>query len=37
MLQDLTGGNPAIVIAIFVGVVWLLIRYSGDHGKNGEE
>lgn len=37
MLQDLTGGNPAIVLAIFVGVVWLLIRYSNGRGKNGEE
>ena len=28
MLQDLSGGNPIVVIAVFVAVVWLLVRYG---------
>ena len=26
MFQDLTGGNPIVVIAVFVAVVWILLR-----------
>ena len=37
MLQDLTGGSPAVVLVVFIAVVWLLIRYGGGHSKNGKE
>jgi hypothetical protein len=32
MLQDLVGGNPIVVIIVFVVVVWVLARYGG--GRN---
>jgi hypothetical protein len=28
MFQDLTGGNPIVVIAVFVAVVWILLQAS---------
>jgi hypothetical protein len=37
MLQDLTGGNPYIVVAVFVAVVWVLVRYSNGTKGNGED
>ena len=32
MLQDLTGGNPVVVVIVFIAVVWVLISY--DNGSN---
>ena len=37
MLLDLTGGNPMVVVAVFVAVVWVLVRYGGGQGKNGKD
>lgn len=37
MLLDLTGGNPTVVVAVFIAVVWLLVRYSGGQNKNGND
>lgn len=37
MLQDLTGGNPLVIVVIFIAVVWLLTRYSSGRGKNGKD
>ncbi|PJI93116.1 hypothetical protein BC777_1985 [Yoonia maricola] len=37
MLLDLAGGNPMVVVAVFIAVVWLLVRYSGGTGKNGND
>ena len=37
MLLDLTGGNPLVVVAVFIAVVWLLVRYSGGQNKNGKD
>lgn len=37
MLQDLTGGNPWVVLAVFVAVVWVLARYGGGPGRNGRD
>ncbi len=37
MLQDLTGGNPVVVIVIFIAVVWLLSRYSNGRNNSGED
>ncbi|MEO1638732.1 MAG: hypothetical protein AAFU41_05735 [Pseudomonadota bacterium] len=36
MLLDLTGGSPFVVLAVFVAVVWALIRY-GNAGSKGEK
>ena len=35
MLLDLTGGNPIVGVAVFIAVVWVLVRYSGGRDKNG--
>ncbi|EBA13624.1 hypothetical protein RCCS2_07044 [Roseobacter sp. CCS2] len=37
MLLDLTGGNPMVVVAVFIAVVWLLVRYSGGQRKNRKD
>ncbi len=37
MLSDLTGGNPMVVVAVFIAVVWLLVRYSNGQNKNGND
>ena len=37
MLQDLTGGNPYVVVAVFVAVVWVLVRYGGGINRNGKD
>lgn len=37
MLQDLTGGNPVVIVVVFVAVVWLLMRYGNHKGKNGKD
>lgn len=37
MLQDLTGGNPLVVVAVFIAVVWLLVRYGNGQRKNGKD
>lgn len=34
MLQDLVGGNPVVIIIVFVVVVWVLVRYSGGRSKS---
>ena len=36
MLLDLTGGSPWVVVAVFVAVVWLLVRHSGGHDTDGK-
>ncbi|MEM8537293.1 MAG: hypothetical protein AAGF56_05460 [Pseudomonadota bacterium] len=33
MLQDLSGGNPLVVLAVFVAVVYVLIRFGRTRGK----
>ena len=33
MLLDLTGGNPIVVVAVFIAVVWVLVRYGGGQNK----
>ncbi len=33
MPQDLAGGNPIVVVLVFIAVVWLLVRYDGGHSK----
>ncbi len=37
MLQDLTGGNPFVIVIVFIVVVWLLSRYGGGKHKNGKD
>jgi len=37
MLQDLTGGNPYVVVAVFVAVVWVLVGYGGGINRNGKD
>lgn len=37
MLQDLTGGNPIVIVVVFIVVVWLLTRYGGDRGRNQKD
>lgn len=37
MLLDLTGGSPYVVLAVFVAVVWVLVRYSGGSKGSGED
>ncbi len=33
MLQDLTGGNPVVVVIVFIAVVWVLISYGSGSNK----
>ena len=37
MLQDLTGGNPIVIVVVFVAVVWLLTRSGRGTGRNGKD
>lgn len=37
MLLDLTGGSPYVVLAVFVAVVWVLVRYSGGSNRNRKD
>lgn len=37
MLQDLTGGDPFVIVAVFIAVVWVLVRYGNGRNKNGKD
>jgi hypothetical protein len=37
MLQDIAGGNPIVIVIVFIAVVWLLIRYGGGKDRNGKD
>lgn len=37
MLQDLTGGNPIVIVVVFIAVVWVLTRYGSGRNKNGKD
>jgi hypothetical protein len=37
MLQDLMGGNPIVIILVFIVVVWLLTRYGSGQDRDGKD